>query len=58
MIDEIFEFNTKLLGVQTGEVHQLQKSEFDCTMDWSNLYSVKPVFQLPLKSIKKVFVID
>jgi len=29
MIDEIFEFNTKLLGVQTGEIHQLQKSEFD-----------------------------
>ena len=31
------------------------KSEFDCTMDWSNLYSVKPVFQLPLKPVKKAF---
>ena len=29
MIDEIFEFNTKLLGVKIGEINQLQKSEFD-----------------------------
>jgi hypothetical protein len=33
------------------------KSEFDCTMDWSKLYSVKPVIQLPLKSLKKTFQI-
>jgi hypothetical protein len=31
--------------------------EIDCTMDWSSLYSVKPVFQFPLKPIKKNFVI-
>jgi hypothetical protein len=31
------------------------KSEFDCTMDWSKLYSVKPVIQLPLKPLKKAF---
>lgn len=29
--------------------------EIDCTMDWSSLYSVKPVFQLPIKPLKKVF---
>ena len=33
------------------------KSDLDCTMDWSNLYSIKPVFQLPLKILKKNFVI-
>ena len=32
-------------------------NEIDCTMDWSNLYSVKPLFQLPLKPVKKTFVI-
>jgi hypothetical protein len=31
------------------------KSEFDCTMDWSQLYSVKHVIQLPLKPLKKAF---
>lgn len=29
--------------------------DLDCTMEWSNLYSVKPVFQFPLKPIKKTF---
>jgi hypothetical protein len=31
------------------------KSELDCTMDWSNLYSVKPTVQLPMKPLKKAF---
>jgi hypothetical protein len=31
--------------------------EMDCTMDWDTLYSVKPVFQLPLKPIKKILTI-
>jgi len=46
--------------LQRSRSLELWNSQYkdDCTMDWSNLYSVKPVFQLPLKSIKKVFVID
>ena len=40
------------------ELWNSQFKEIDCTMDWSALYSVKPVFQLPLKPLKKVFVID
>lgn len=39
------------------ELWNSQLKEIDCTMDWSNLYSVKPVFQLPLKPLKKNFVI-
>lgn len=31
------------------------KTEIDCTMDWSNIYSVKPELDLPLKAIKKTF---
>lgn len=33
------------------------KSDLDCTMDWSNLYSIKPVIEMPLKPLKKNFVI-
>jgi hypothetical protein len=32
-------------------------SDLDCTMDWNTLYSVKPVFQLPMKPIIKNLVI-
>jgi hypothetical protein len=39
------------------ELWNSQFKEIDCTMDWSNLYSVKPVFQLPLKPLKKNFQI-
>lgn len=39
------------------ELWNSQFKEIDCTMDWSNLYSVKPLFQLPLKPVKKNFVI-
>jgi hypothetical protein len=51
-----FIYNT----LQRSTSLELWNSQYkeDCTMDWSNLYSVKPVFQLPLKSLKKVFVID
>jgi hypothetical protein len=31
------------------------KSDLDCSMDWSNLYSVKHVVQLPMKPMKKTF---
>ena len=31
------------------------KSDIDCTMDWSNLYSIKPVIELPMKPFKKAF---
>ena len=46
--------------LQRSKSLELWNSQYkeDCTMDWSNLYSVKPVFQLPLKPLKKVFVID
>jgi hypothetical protein len=39
------------------ELWNSQFKEIDCTMDWSNLYSVKPVFQFPLKPLKKNFQI-
>ena len=32
-------------------------NEIDCTMDWTTLYSVKPVIQLPMKPTKKRFEI-
>jgi hypothetical protein len=44
--------------LQRSKSLELWNSKFkdiDCTMDWSNLYSVKPVFQLPLKPLKKTF---
>jgi hypothetical protein len=40
------------------ELWNSQIKEIDCTMDWSKIYSVKPVFDLPLKPIKKVFDIS
>jgi hypothetical protein len=45
--------------LQRSKSLELWNSQFkeDCTMDWSNLYSVKPVFQLPLKPLKKMLVI-
>jgi hypothetical protein len=39
------------------ELWNSQFKEVDCTMDWSNLYSVKPVVQLPMKPVKKQFEI-
>jgi|Laugrespbdmm15sn_2_1035079.scaffolds.fasta_scaffold10410_2 hypothetical protein len=37
------------------ELWNSQFNEIDCTMEWSNLYSIKHVIQLPLKPIKKAF---
>jgi hypothetical protein len=31
------------------------KSDIDCSMDWSTLYSIKPMLDLPLKPLKKIF---
>uniref|UniRef100_A0A6C0AP60 Uncharacterized protein n=1 Tax=viral metagenome TaxID=1070528 RepID=A0A6C0AP60_9ZZZZ len=30
---------------------------FDCSMDWTALYSSRPIFSLPMKPVKKVFEI-
>lgn len=47
--------------LQRSKSLELWNSRFnlniDCTMEWSNLYSVKPVIQFPLKPIKKAFEI-
>jgi hypothetical protein len=32
-------------------------SDLDCSMDWTALYSVRPVISLPMKPVKKVFQI-
>lgn len=32
-------------------------SDLDCSMDWTALYSVRPVVSLPMKPVKKVFQI-
>jgi hypothetical protein len=51
-----FIYNT----IQRSKSLELWNSKFkeiDCTMDWSNLYSVKSEFELPLKPLKKQFVI-
>ena len=39
------------------ELWNSQFKDLDCTMEWSNLYSVKPVIQFPLKPVKKSFEI-
>jgi hypothetical protein len=46
--------------LQRSKSLELWNSQFkniDCSMDWSNLYSVKPLIQLPLKPVKKRFEI-
>lgn len=33
-------------------------SNVDCSMEWDSLYSIKPVIELPMKPIKKIFKIE